>query len=55
MAKRLDPVHPGDILAHDFLEPMALSANRLAKHIGTGWMTPPATEVGQESKPATAG
>jgi addiction module HigA family antidote len=29
--KRLAPVHPGEILAEDFLKPLALSEYRLAK------------------------
>jgi len=31
---RLNPVHPGEILKHDFMEPFGLSSNRLAKNIG---------------------
>jgi addiction module HigA family antidote len=31
---RLKPVHPGEILKHEFMEPFGLSSNRLAKHIG---------------------
>lgn len=31
---RLDPVHPGEVLKHDFMEPFALSAAALAKAIG---------------------
>ncbi len=31
---KLDPVHPGEILQHEFLEPMELSQNRLARDIG---------------------
>lgn len=31
MAKR--PVHPGEVLYHDVLEPMGLSANKLAHHL----------------------
>ena len=27
------PVHPGEILKHEFLDPMAISAGKLAKHI----------------------
>ena len=30
-ARRLRPVHPGEILAHDFLEPLGLTQYRLAK------------------------
>jgi addiction module HigA family antidote len=29
-AERLPPVHPGDVLRHDFLEPLGLSAHALA-------------------------
>ncbi len=32
--KKLDPVHPGEILQKEFLEPMGLSQNRLALAIG---------------------
>jgi addiction module HigA family antidote len=32
--KRLDPVHPGEILQKEFLEPMGLSQNRLALALG---------------------
>lgn len=28
------PVHPGDVLKHDFLEPMGITAYRLSKEIG---------------------
>jgi len=31
---QLQPVSPGDILLHDFMEPMNLSANALAKALG---------------------
>lgn len=27
------PVHPGEILKHEFLEPLGISAGKLAKHI----------------------
>ncbi len=30
---RLPPIHPGEILLEDFLRPMAISQNRLAKDI----------------------
>lgn len=33
-SKRLDPVHPGEVLMEDFLRPMELSQNRLALSIG---------------------
>ena len=33
-SKRLDPVPPGEILLEEFLEPMGLSQNRLARGLG---------------------
>jgi addiction module HigA family antidote len=32
--KKLDPVHPGEILEKEFLEPMGFSQNRLALALG---------------------
>ena len=29
--KKIEPIHPGEILLHDFLEPMGISQYRLAK------------------------
>lgn len=34
MPTRLEPVHPGEILMEEFLEPMELSQYRVAKDIG---------------------
>jgi len=31
---QINPIHPGEILYAEFLEPLDLSANALAKHIG---------------------
>lgn len=31
---RLEPVHPGEVLKHDFMEPFELSATELARAIG---------------------
>lgn len=33
-AQKLDPVHPGEVLLHEFMEPMGLSQNRLARDLG---------------------
>ncbi len=33
MAKKLDPIHPGEILLEEFLEPMEITQYRLAKDI----------------------
>ena len=33
-AKKLSPIHPGEVLMHEFLEPLELSQTRLAKGIG---------------------
>ena len=32
--KALSPIHPGEVLLHEFLEPMELSQTKLAKGIG---------------------
>ena len=34
MADKLSPVHPGEVLLEEFIEPMNLSQNRLAIDIG---------------------
>ena len=34
MTTRLEPVHPGKVLKHDFMEPFGLSSNALAKALG---------------------
>ena len=33
MANKLPPIHPGEILLKEFLEPMGISQNRLARDI----------------------
>ena len=33
MSKRIEPIHPGEILLEEFLEPMGVSQYRLAKDI----------------------
>ncbi len=35
----IPPIHPGDVLLHDFMEPLKITLYRLAKEIG---MTPSA-------------
>lgn len=42
MAKKLKPVHPGEILREEFLNPMGISKYRLAKEIGV-----PAQRIGE--------
>jgi addiction module HigA family antidote len=32
--RKVDPIHPGEVLLHDFLEPLGLSRYRLAHDIG---------------------
>jgi addiction module HigA family antidote len=34
MKKRLNPIHPGEVLWEEFLKPMSISQNRLALNIG---------------------
>jgi addiction module HigA family antidote len=33
MAKRMPPLHPGEVLAEEFMEPLGLSQYRVAKEI----------------------
>lgn len=33
-ARKHEPIHPGEVLREDFLDPLELSAYRLAKEIG---------------------
>jgi addiction module HigA family antidote len=33
MTTHLEPIHPGEILLEDFLQPMGISINRLAREI----------------------
>jgi len=33
MAQYLDPIPPGEILLHEFMEPLGISQNRLAREI----------------------
>lgn len=33
MKTKLPPIHPGEILVHEFLAPLAISQNRLAREI----------------------
>lgn len=34
MDKKLSPIHPGEVLAEDFLKPLGITQYRLAKDIG---------------------
>jgi addiction module HigA family antidote len=34
MARKLEPVHPGEILLEEFLRPMKLSQNKLGRELG---------------------
>ena len=34
MNKLLDPIHPGEILSEEFMKPMEISINKLARDIG---------------------
>lgn len=42
MGRRLKNVHPGEVLAEEFLQPLEVSAYRLAKDIGV-----PATRISE--------
>jgi addiction module HigA family antidote len=50
--KKLRPVHPGDILLHDFMEPLKLSSYKLAKELGVS--APSVNEVVRRRRAVTA-
>lgn len=33
MNKKLEPVHPGDVLSEDFMKPLAISQNQIARDL----------------------
>ena len=37
--KKLPPIHPGEILPEEFMKPLELSQNALARHLGVGTRT----------------
>jgi len=51
-AKRLRPVHPGDILLHDFMQPLKLSSYKLAKELGV--TAPTVNEIVRRRRAVTA-
>jgi antitoxin HigA-1 len=50
--KRLRPVHPGDILLHDFMQPLKLSSYKLAKELGV--TAPTVNEIVRRRRAVTA-
>jgi addiction module HigA family antidote len=52
VTKKLRAVHPGDILRHDFMDPLGLSAYRLAKELGV--TAPTVNEIVRQRRAVTA-
>lgn len=50
--KKLRPVHPGDILLHEFMEPLKLSSYKLAKELGVS--VPTVNEIVRRRRTVTA-
>jgi addiction module HigA family antidote len=50
--KKLRPVHPGDILLHDFMQPLKLSSYRVAKELGVA--APTVNEIVRRRRAITA-
>ena len=50
--KRLRPVHPGDVLRHEFMQPLKLSSYRLAKELGVA--VPTVNEIVRRRRAVTA-
>jgi len=51
-AKKLKAVHPGDILLHEFMEPLELSSYKLAKELGVS--VPTVNEIVRRRRAVTA-
>jgi len=51
-AKRLQPVHPGDILGREFMEPFQLSSYKLARELGVS--VPTVNEIVRRRRAVTA-
>lgn len=52
VTKSLRPVHPGDILLHDFMQPLKLSSYKLAKELGV--TAPSINEIVRRRRAITA-
>ena len=50
--KKLKAVHPGDILLHEFMEPLQLSTDKLAKELGVS--VPTVNEIVRRQRAVTA-
>jgi len=50
--RKLRPVHPGDILLHDFMQPLKLSSYRVAKELGV--TAPTVNEIVRRRRAITA-
>jgi len=51
-AKRLRPVHAGDILLHDFMQPLKLSSYRVAEELGAAVVAVLRNECATPAEPA---
>jgi len=50
--KKLRPVHPGDILLHEFMQPLKLNSYRVAKELGV--TAPTVNEIVRRRRAITA-
>ena len=50
--KKLRPVHPGDVLLHDFMQPLKLSSYKLARELGVA--APTVNEIVRRRRAMTA-
>jgi addiction module HigA family antidote len=50
--RKLKPVHPGDILRHDFLEPTGMTPYRLARHLDVS--APTVNDIARGRRAVTA-
>ncbi len=53
LPKYRKPIHPGEILSEEFLEPLGLSQEEFALHMGNGWTQPKVSAIVNERRGIT--
>lgn len=53
LPKNRRPVHPGEILLEEFLKPMDISQEQLAKHLGGTWTQPKISAIIRKKRSVT--
>lgn len=53
LPKNRPPAHPGEILLEEFLKPLGLSQEQLAKHLGGTWTQPKVNAIVNKKRSIT--